>query len=445
MALCERSTPSRNLGIHPHDTSLIDRVNKIYQHTKRSPAQADLKSRLMLPSGFLQKRLDALNSGRTNSTQRTRQKLFEKTADPPRSACKQTLAKRSLAAHKLKAYLVKRLRSTFSTLWFYKPTCHEETVNDSIALTRCPRCSFAGLTLLTSSTKENLSPRFVNKIKALLPSQSSLTKTQPYRKNECMIGSCAMTETAHSPQHLYLPPEEGSPGPKDDISLCVYADDQLDDPPYKLAELPDLSIIPAEPCSMLSFESPPFSRANLSEFKFNESRYGRDDSSYLDYIPPQPKHAKTPVVPRLNINVFSNKKPTNPGLNKEKLQKIKAAFDKVSRMGLNKLQRAFDVVYLTRPKPRKETLQSLTFEFSREEPNPYRHQPLSSIGYGVTPLSDDDTDVLMCSNEKLILKPKVPTNVRNSAFKLLATRITRLLAVRYKLFFRVASQPRYRY
>mmetsp|Transcript_6471 Transcript_6471/g.11296 ORF Transcript_6471/g.11296 Transcript_6471/m.11296 type:complete len:445 (+) Transcript_6471:615-1949(+) len=444
MALYERPTPSRNTSSYTHDSSLIERVNKIYQHTKRSPGHSDLKSRLMLPSGFLQKRLDALNSGRTNSTQRKRHKLFEKVAEKPKQApSKQTQAKNCLGALKLKAYLIKRLRSAYSSLWFYNPVVSEEPVENSVALTRCPRCSFAGLTLLTSSTKENLSPRFANKIKALLPSQMSMTKTQPYKQNGCMIGSCAMTETANSPEH-FLATEEGSPGPKDDISLCVYADDQLEEnPPYKLTELPDLSIIPVEPCSMLSFESPPFSRANQSEFKFNESRYGREESSYFDYV--QPKPAKVPVIPRLNIGNFSRNKPTPQAVSKEKLSKCKTALEKVSNIRHAKMQRAFDMMYLTQARPRRETLQSLTFEFSREELSQYKPQPLSTYGYNIRPLEDDEPIVLMCSTDKPVLRSKVPTNVRNSAFKLLSARISRLLGLRYKHFFRVLSQPRYRY
>jgi hypothetical protein len=222
----------------------------------------------------------------------------------------------------------------------------------------------------------------------------------------------------------------------------VYADEQLDEPTYKLTDLPDLSIIQVEPSSVLSFESPLFSRANQSEFKFNESRYDRDEGSYLDLVQPPSKNTRAPLVPRLNISEFSNKQPPKPTLPKERLIKFKAGLDKCLDIKQAKLQRAFDMLYLAKTRPQRETLQSLTFEFSREEPSLYKPR-MGTFGCQFRPLDDDEPLVLMCSTDQPI--SKVPVNVRNSAFKLLSARLVRLLQGRYKQFFRNVSQPRYRY
>ena len=46
------------------------------------------------------------------------------------------------------------------------------------ALVKCPKCEFVGVSVLTSSTKERISPKFVEKISCLLPSGNETTQTR---------------------------------------------------------------------------------------------------------------------------------------------------------------------------------------------------------------------------------------------------------------------------
>lgn len=78
-----------------------------------------------------------------------------------------------------------------------------EKMSSPIALTQCPRCDHVGLSLLTTSTKQRLSPRFHQKILSILPNKPKKSNQNPSSatsKNDNLF-TFAVRSPQISPQH----------------------------------------------------------------------------------------------------------------------------------------------------------------------------------------------------------------------------------------------------
>jgi hypothetical protein len=86
-----------------------------------------------------------------------------------------------LGSYRLKDVFRNRLRTSFSSLRALqghdslegKAEDEASRLEQAVAMTRCPNCSRRGLTLLTTSTQDKLSPRFYEKVKSILPKSST--------------------------------------------------------------------------------------------------------------------------------------------------------------------------------------------------------------------------------------------------------------------------------
>lgn len=169
----------------------------------------------------------------------------------------------------------------------------EKSEPNPLAITRCPHCNHVGLTLLTSSTKEQLSPRFNQKILQLLPSKSEkLAKTQPMTSKYNITTSCAITEHNGSKRSLGFQ-EVGSPDPREirqeEISLVMYSEDQIiPSPKYnkKLKHFNEISEIKLNLYEN-SLDSPGVASSRQIEprttFRFNESTGNRAPKDEISF------------------------------------------------------------------------------------------------------------------------------------------------------------------
>ena len=372
-------------------SSFMERVNKIFQASKGSTTGKEntgVKERLRTISPFLQKKLEALKTART-----TRVRLFEKlkgTETGPWSTTRRKEEKHAaeLAAVKLATGVNGYLKGAFAKLRSAKnkrppPMQGNMDLSQILAFTQCVHCSAVGLTLLTSSTKENLSP----KVKMLLPSRptacSSLPPTKP--------------PTPHPQSGQASPDPKDYPSRDNELSMVLYADEKDVNDGDKKLSLPDISLIPMEGslesslASLDPAEPQPVPVLKKQESVVSKEEWDRStdcktpacDVSSQSYRRPSP-------VPRLNISeLLPMKKLATVKLNHSGMErKVNLASVEVLQgsplfvkkdgktlhtmerlVGLFKtrLHKAFDMVFLSRVPKRQQADQSLTFEFSREE------------------------------------------------------------------------------
>ncbi|CAG9318500.1 unnamed protein product [Blepharisma stoltei] len=224
--------PKENLSenIIP-ENSFVERVNKLFQNSKVAGKQVfklNLQEKLGNVSPFLQKKLDALSTSRHNRTFAANKEFsfyekYNKEWKHPKNNSKE-IKILSLILEKL---VFKRTRDSMRKL----EKTQVQNYNP-LAFTKCSHCNAVALTLLTSSTKEELSPRFHEKILQILPSKpEKLVRTQPMIRDCNITTSCAVTEHNASKRSLYYQ-EGGSPEPKEiihdnELSLVMYSEDQI--------------------------------------------------------------------------------------------------------------------------------------------------------------------------------------------------------------------------
>lgn len=446
-------------------SSFMERVNKIFQASKATAAKESpsVKERLRTISPFLQKKLEALKTART-----TRVRLFEKlkgNETGPWSTTRRKEEKHAaeLAAMKLSTTVNRYLREVFAKMRSGKcnkprPVLGNIDLSQLLAFTQCSHCNAVGLTLLTSSTKENLSPKFLEKVKMLLPSRPCSTPPLPPKPSITSV---------HDGQ--------ASPDPKDyhshdnELSMVLYADEKEVADAEKKLSLPDISLIPMEGSLESSLASidpsadpqpvPPLKKPEVSK---DQSDWDRStdcktpacDVSSQSYRRPSP-------VPRLNISELLPMKKLAAGkLNYSGVERKagnlgsvevlqgsplfvkkdgKALHTMEKLVGLFKVRihKAFDMVFLSRvPKQRQLADQSLTFEFSREEESLSASGTLTGTFRGQERLCNisaiDPRDAKFTEDSFVFEydhKPEVSSTVK-TAFRILFSRLEKVVSKR---------------
>jgi hypothetical protein len=154
------------------DNQLLGRLQKLYDGTKSSRVSSQDKQYCARP---VSKKLEveslssSLHPGANTSFYQKYSKIWLKTSIPPISI--------KFLALCLSKIRLNQLGRTFREL--------NKASSDPIAFTQCPKCEYVGLTLLTKSTKDNFSPKFLDKIKSILPK-----RRQKFKLNT----SCAPTD-----------------------------------------------------------------------------------------------------------------------------------------------------------------------------------------------------------------------------------------------------------
>jgi hypothetical protein len=221
-----------------------------------------------------------------------------------------------------------------------------------VALAKCPKCSYQGLTLLTSSTKEDLSPRLIDKIKAVLPA------------------SHYPSEASHEFKHDLRPKvqlrEEGF---------------ELAKPEQKMS-LNDISVIQPDQSAVDSFEilkrrSGGAQREPVLFDVISDSTQGRP---LYDKECSLPSHNSTLRIPRLNISDLVpstgrrlvstesfkslSRSSVEARLSSSKVVDLRVVKCLISLAEIveMRLRRTFDLVFLSRNKAK-----DAHFEFSCEE------------------------------------------------------------------------------
>lgn len=272
-------------------------------------------------------------------------------------------------------------------------------LSDMLALTQCPNCKHIGVSLLTSSTKEQLSPKFMLKVRNLLPSNSDCPSARRETKAPGLLFAQEMKDSALQASCLTInkddaPAKEAKDPPE--LSIVMYED----------AQIPDISEIHMNPSSQsLSMDSSPLDSPRehekagnltkspdfnpLAEGKRNEISFElikdwkKGDSNLTD-IPKSDFSASKPAVPRLNfselatggkqpIKVFDRKKLSAGKITHFLREKRTSSVDSNLGGGLERvtnvykvrLQRAFDMVFLSRAN--KDLEPSMTFDFFSQE------------------------------------------------------------------------------
>lgn len=322
-------------------------------HNKENTAG---KERVRTISPFLQKKLEALKTART-----TRTRLYERLKGTDTTLFTTTRRQesgyqRELACVRFSTVLISTIRVGFARIRAMRRSAARLDLSQILAFTQCGHCCAVGLTLLTTSTKDQFSPRFLEKVKMLLPA-----------------------ETLPIDQALYE--AKDVPGPENELSMVLYADEKDQIENDKKLSLPDLSLIQMEgslsSSSLASIEAVPMAPLKKQESVGSREYWDRStdcrtpcyDSSSQSYRKPSP-------VPRLNISeLLPAKKPCKaPLVSVEMLQgspllkkDTKAAkLTRLVEVFKTRLHKAFDLVSLSRANKRLAD-QSLTFDFSREE------------------------------------------------------------------------------
>jgi len=355
---CLRSHSQQTQG--QCSSSFMDRVNKvrakqIFQASKGTANKENtgVKDRVRTISPFLQKKLEALKSART-----TRVRLFERlkgTDTTPFTTTRRQESRhqRELGCLRLSAALTAVLRPAFATIRKIRRPAPRLDLSQILALTQCCHCCNVGLTLLTTSTKEKFSPRFLDKVRMMLPS---------------------------------LPEGQASPEPKDvpenELSMVLYADEKEAVEGEKKLSMPDLSLIPMEgslESSLASIEAAPVAPLKKQESVLSKEDWDRSTDCKTPCEGSSQSFRRPSPVPRLNISeLLPAKKPCKPKaplasvemLQGSPLLRKDAAAAALSRfVGVFKtrLHKAFDMVFLSRANSKPQADQSLTFDFSREE------------------------------------------------------------------------------
>lgn len=203
---------------------------------------------------------------------------------------------------------------------------------DPLAFTYCQKCGNIGLSLLTTSTQDSLSPRFMGKIKSILPKRP--TKAMETNK----IRQEPKPQLEMSPKIVRKGSEKSS--------LVMYSDDLAS--PEKKIPINDLSEIQPNPYFLSSLSSPEQFHKTIRENRIRKTKeevsfeisrdsgdYMRENSAYIN-LPKQ-------MVPKLNFTeIAPSCKSRNPGVKEIvsfviKKNKIYAkwAFGKLKNTGEN--------------------------------------------------------------------------------------------------------------
>ncbi|CAG9315060.1 unnamed protein product [Blepharisma stoltei] len=330
------------------------------------------KDKIDTLSPFLQKKIENLGTNKHNRTCE-----FKETSLYDKYSSFWKKPKNSASDVKLFLYIfekmkARRLRDSLRIL--------DKRSNDlPFAATICPRCNYVGLTLLTTSTKEKLSPRFLDKIKMILPSKTNAvyTTVQPTQEEKELSLSYAPTEYRYSKSSI-----------SHDIDSPVKVNLNKTPTYHKknISELPDLSEIQknfSEKHSMYSDDLSDYENSHA----YNSQKY-KDDISFecFDQFLYSETNSKIndtnigknkTVIPKLNISAI--KKPprykniiTNidPKGSIEVLtgspvyHEASKGLEKLSILMKKHLKPLYSRIFI---KNERILDQSLSFEFSREE------------------------------------------------------------------------------
>lgn len=274
-------------------------------------------------------------------------------------------------------------------------------LSDMLALTQCPHCKHIGVSLLTSSTKEQLSPKFMMKVRNMLPSNSDCPSARRDMKTPSLLFTQEMKDSAMQASSLTINKDDPPPkGSKDthELSIVMYED----------AQIPDISEIHMNPSSnSISMDSSPLDSprdhdkpANMkkspdfnkpaegkrTEISFELIKEWKKADSNLTDVPKEDLSCSKPAVPRLNfseltaggklpIKVFDRKKLSAGKITHFLREKRISSLDSNLSLGLDRvtdvykvrLQRAFDMVFLSRANRDLREEPSLTFDFFSQD------------------------------------------------------------------------------
>lgn len=152
-------------------------------------------------------------------------------------------------------------------------------VYDPLSFTFCTKCGNASLTLLTSSTQDRLSPRFIEKVKMILP------------KGKKVVSNCK-SFIGSSPRFK----------PKSTGSVIIHPDDPELSPEHKM-KITDLSEIAPNPYFLSSLSSPEQikdKRGPRDEISFDVSRDSYEVKRETSNLPKQ-------FIPKLRMRKCNEK------------------------------------------------------------------------------------------------------------------------------------------
>lgn len=404
-------------------SSFMERVNKVttrqlFQATKGAGKEnAGLKERLRTISPFLQKKLDTLKSARTTRVRLCDRLKGTDTSPFTTTRRQENRHQRQLACFRFSTVLISSLRVAFADIRRVRRPAPKLDLSQMVAFTQCRHCCAVSLTLLTTSTQNKFSPRFLDKVKCLLPAESLPTRqTSPEPREMCALES--------------------------ELSMVLYAEKEPME--EKKLSLPDLSFIAMEGSlsSLSSQEAAPV------PLKKQESVVSRDywdrstdcktpcDTSSQSYRRPSP-------VPRLNISELlpAKHRAKVPVASVEVLQgspllrkdTAAARLDRLVEVFQTRIHKAFDMVFLSRAN-KKLADQSLTFDFSREEESSqasgvltgtFRQQEKLCNISAIQPVKfTEDSFVFECES-----RPEVSSTAK-TAFRILFSRLEKAVARR---------------
>ena len=197
--------------------------------------------------------------------------------------------------------------------------------SDPLAFTRCPKCDHIGLTLLTTSTKDHLSPRFLENIKAILPSKPQNCKKNlqsSFEKEK--IGSFSKRKKEISNKN----------------SLVLFTEDHS---PEKKNLISDLSEIQPNPYFLSSLSSP----EGFQKSKENRICKAKDEISFdisrdsIDMFKDANSYGciQKKTVPKLNFSDLVTNNPDGLKIDKERLLMcVKNIFFKRIQLGFDKIK-----------------------------------------------------------------------------------------------------------
>ncbi|OMJ72485.1 hypothetical protein SteCoe_29081 [Stentor coeruleus] len=203
---------------------------------------------------------------------------------------------------------------------------------DPLAFTYCIKCGNIGLSLLTTSTQDSLSPRFMGKIKSILPKRpTKVIETSKIRQEPKF-------QLEMSPKIVRKGYEKSS--------LDMYSEDLIS--PEKKNPINDLSEIRPNPYFLSSLSSPEQFHKTLRE---NRIRKTKEEVSFeisrdsVDYIRENSAYINLPkqMVPKLNFTeIATSSKSRNPEVKeivnffiKKSKNHVKWAFGKLKITGEN--------------------------------------------------------------------------------------------------------------
>lgn len=407
------------------------------------------KDKLDTLSPFMQKKLENLSMNKTNKTIHYRDQSFY-----DKYSSFWAKPKTSLTEIRLFALIFEKMKARILRNAFRKIDKVENT-SSPIAATICPKCSHVGLTLLTTSTKENLSPRFMEKIKLLLPSKKNEVSMSSLLEEKDLSLSIAPTEYRYSKRSIYNDPE--SP---EEIKLI--RNRTITTHTKHISELPDLSEIHINSCDKHSYDSDEISDY---ESKVNSSHKVKEDISFdcIDQFTDSGyKTCENSLnrgkmnVPKLNISAinkppryktsFTNLDPRASGevLTGSPIMTFSTrGFTKLSELLNRKLKPIFTNIVLTREKLIDN---SLSFEFSREDLQSSMMN-LDSIlegtfDFGLVSTHKTSDEIRMLSFSKN--RSNEPNLSQKTAFRIFHSKIGKLIFRRkMSSFFTIAELTNY--